>query len=56
MKKVEGKMGRKLPENITEFKFIEIESGEEILFQLSEDAEKTRFLWSNQFQFHRIDE
>lgn len=41
---------------LEEFKFIEIESGEEILFQLSEDAEKTEFLWSNQYQFHRIDE
>jgi len=41
---------------LDEFKFIEIEGGEEVLFQLSENSEKIGLLWNNQYQFFRIDE
>lgn len=41
---------------LQEFKFIEIEGGEEVLFQVPEGSEKIGLLWNNQYQFFRIDE
>ena len=41
---------------LQELKFIEIEGGEEVLFQVSEESKKTGLLWNNQYQFFRIEE
>jgi CubicO group peptidase (beta-lactamase class C family) len=41
---------------LEEFKFIEIEGGEEVLFQLQGESKKTGLLWNNQYQFFRMDE
>ena len=40
---------------LQELKFLDIESGEEVQFQISEDTEKMGLLWNNQYPFSKID-
>lgn len=40
---------------IKELKFIDIESGKELLFQVSNKSEKMGLLYNKQFQFYRVD-
>ncbi len=40
---------------LQELKFIDIESGEEVQFQISGDSDKIGLIWNNQYPFSKID-
>jgi hypothetical protein len=40
---------------LQDLKFIDIESGEEVQFQISGDYDKIDLLWNNQYPFSKID-
>lgn len=41
---------------LDEFNFIDLDKGDEVVFQIQEDTSKIRLLWSNRLQFYKISE
>ena len=39
---------------LDEFNFIDLEKGDEVVFQIQEDTSKIGLLWSDRFQFYKI--
>jgi hypothetical protein len=41
---------------LVELSFIDLEKGDEVVFQIQEDTNKIGLLWSGRFQFYKISE